>query len=482
MNMKNESQMSEQYVLLIGVNDYSSNSMGLANLSGPRNDVLVWLEFLNKNLQIPTDNIRVLTSPALNPEDLAKNNLDCNIDCKDVTTENVRDACEWLSARAKGGYGFVFAAGHGEFTGAGKYALYLPEWTGEKMGNKAVVENGQLSLSHLWQQYTGPLTVFADICRSDQPKPGMGWQVDSKLSSPNKTKVVLGASSHGQASYEREYEDGWHGQFTWSAMSILLNWPVGQLPSGAPYVQISPQVLCRGMGKLVRVFNNPAHKQSPTLFTPCPKGPFLFPGVKALVKPYAVVAPSHEIGPGTCDITMGTTVIANCGTSTATAGFHEYRTWKIGYETNANSTAANQFDNALTPPPPPTPPNQDTASWVLKIYDIQGNPQQPTNQPTTFKGGPRDPADAYKTSVDTLNTGYEWKAVVNGDVISRIYVNIWSWGGPPKNNIGISFTVVANQAIDKIPPGTYTFVPCRAVDPMSAPYKGYCWTDNITPQ
>ena len=110
---------SKRFALLIGVNEYrkldKDGGLELFDLRAPRNDVIAWYKFLRR-MDVPAENIRVLTTPMSTPQELD----DDRAVCAEASTGAARQAVRWYFTTTKehgnAGYGFVFLAGHGDFS------------------------------------------------------------------------------------------------------------------------------------------------------------------------------------------------------------------------------------------------------------------------------------------------------------------------------------------------------------------------------
>ncbi|HNH50017.1 MAG TPA: caspase family protein, partial [Myxococcota bacterium] len=312
---------AQRFALLVGVNEYrafdqaTKTAMGMYDLRAPRNDVIAWFKFLRR-MDVPAANIRVLTTPALTPEEL---DTDDEVICGEATTANMQDAAKWYidvsDRHGPRGYGFVFLAGHGDFSSTMGYALFLADYKGTPVGNilkDTATEAGVAQLMWLLGLYgrRSPTTVVADVCRRSSvviPATTANPPIDVDSVSTSDLVQVIEATGPGMASYERCFEGTWRGQFTWAAMSILRNWPTRRLSDRTPYVAIPAALLQQKIQTLLSVFNNPTQSQTPTLYQTmeAPKGsipgPFMLPGVPARVYEFASDGLGHEFPAGATD-------------------------------------------------------------------------------------------------------------------------------------------------------------------------------------
>lgn len=301
------------HALLIGVNLYPKVDGDLQDLKAPRNDVIQWFKLLRR-LDVPAADIHVLTSPVLTPEELDSDEVVCELASSDNVNRAVMAYIERARKLGDDAFGFIFLAGHGDYSNGAAYALYLSDYAGPPPRSNDVAANGvlvgwglHLALSD--GREGSRTTLVTDVCRASSVTDNQG---DWDSLSPSPRLVILGATGAHRESYERCYDGTWHGQFTWSAMAILRNWPIGRLPHGrTPYLRITAETLRERMATLLSVFNAPGRAQVPTLFqtladgqdVPTAAGPFLLPGVEAPVAAYAVDAPPHEFSGGTSDFT-----------------------------------------------------------------------------------------------------------------------------------------------------------------------------------
>lgn len=457
-----------RHALLIGINEYDADH--LQDLQAPRNDVLTWFRFLRR-LGVPAADIQVLTSPALTREELDADDADTAL----ATAENIEVGLQRLADRlgqaGGAGFGIVFVAGHGRYGGGANLSL-------EMTRGEPVPLNSAMKALAAW-----PVTWLVDVCRPYDAGPFNGL---ADLLRPAEAHVVVAGSREGQMTRERFFDGAWHGQLTWAAITILRNWPVGSTACGRAYAAITPETLVEKMGALMAPFDAQGQKQEPV----CAKrsdltGPLFLPGRSEPTETYAVAAPTHEFGPGTCDFRVGTTVLANCGTRAdpTPAGWRERRDWVVASSTDPNATAAEDFVARLTSP------------WVLVVYGSGGTPNVPAGTTVSFRGGPRapnpqasppfagDPCGAQTTLLPSVDgkPAYAFKATAPG---ITIYANVWAWSAPgtgPRDRIGISFTLVAASGA-QIPPGNYTFTTCTAVYAPLQGQNAYVWVDNLNPQ
>src|SRR5262245_1396125 len=109
------------YALIIGVGDYSAfdasmnQPAGTSDLAGSTNDARA-LFAMCRLLRIPAENIRVLASPRLRPEDLGDGATAANLG--DATHDAILDGARWLASKLDGPSrptGILTWSGHGDF-------------------------------------------------------------------------------------------------------------------------------------------------------------------------------------------------------------------------------------------------------------------------------------------------------------------------------------------------------------------------------
>lgn len=488
MNVAVPAAPIRRFALLVGVNQYDNGD----DLLAPRNDVIMWFKILRR-LGVPPADIVVVTSPMLTAGELDSDDAPLYAADTRGMTQAWSAFRERLRANA-GANAFVFASGHGRFRMSDNlytsgYKLYLSDFDGESnvgMGPEA----GQLPFQMLFEfpdlvEVGKPtLTIVADICRATAALPPEAVALERDLEKDFGTKaVVLAATQPGHDCYERCYEGVWQGQLTWAAATILGNWPRGRLGDGTPYVRISASQLRDTIAGLLAVFNDPDHRQAPTLFGADRPGPFLFPGADAPVSRYADVAPSHEFGGGTSDFwgksldsTGWDTHLATCGSPDAqtAAGYVESRAWSLAPSGTPTTTDAAAFANALT----------------KAKMTVSANSLTPPTTFHPFRGGPRTNLDDAGKQLSPTFPTLHASAVNTGDSSVTVYVEAWTWNSLP-SNLGVRFIVVGppNKVLDpttqkpRIPPGDYEF---KSNDPKNLNVPSGCvaysWVDNVLPQ
>ena len=246
------------FALLIGVDDYSShdasagNPQGTSDLLGSRNDVLAFFRTC-RALDIPAENIRVLTSPKLDVSALPG-----------VAPENVGEATEhaiakgaaWLAdaASAAGGAALLTFSGHGARLAGGQLAL-CPSDTGARLDRavpfeaiRAVFEaRGALPrltclidacfagasstrgaaarapLDPSAPRERRTLSLGAPFAADDTTTegPASGTQI---VPDPSLTGRVLAASRLDQPAFQASFSGEHRGAFSWAVGAALDQW------------------------------------------------------------------------------------------------------------------------------------------------------------------------------------------------------------------------------------------------------------------
>jgi hypothetical protein len=223
--------MNDGYALLIGVNDYRTyDPTGAVDLPGSLNDVRTWWN-LCRDLGFPSQNIRVLTSPALTSIDLQ------GAYTGPATQAEILRGVAWLAQQLgvdPNAVGVLTFSGHGDQIGADLVicpADITP--SGANLTNAVRLAD----LQTIVNEYNAApnLTVSLDCCHSRiedaSGRPplalrGHGARASSSASVPSISDRMFFAAQVGQPAYQGEFIDGWHGAFTWAFMTTSDQWTI----------------------------------------------------------------------------------------------------------------------------------------------------------------------------------------------------------------------------------------------------------------
>jgi hypothetical protein len=268
-----ETSASPGYALLIGINHYD-NLDPSAELPGSRNDVLMWYRFCRDHLGIPAENIRALTSPPLDPK---KDFGDAAVPPEtlgDAAEASIRDGYAWLLAKMDGGKspGLLTYSGHGMVVD-GRPALS----TASLGGNGA----GAILLSDLRDAVSKAkaeqaLTAIFDCCHVVAPAAQSHLRRSTALVAAGQTAPeivdeafnvshrVLLAARPGQAAYQCNLGERFHGALSFALVTTAEQWKATNAP-GQTGLDVDYRDLFKRARKLLRALRM---KQSPKLRVP----------------------------------------------------------------------------------------------------------------------------------------------------------------------------------------------------------------------
>jgi hypothetical protein len=278
---------SSLFALLIGIDDYGAydRSAGLApgtsDLRGAVNDVrLYWRTF--QNLGIPPRNVRVLTTPRLDADDLGAPSA---VTCGEASRAGIENGLDWLRdvvRHDRGARGIVTFCGHGDTDARG---LLLCPSDVERGLSMAIPFNDVAA--RLDDRRPGTdITLFLDACHAAAGAVGSsdvrtrslrgGASVgDAERRLKRAEDVVLAASGPDEPSYEYLLHGAWQGAFTWAVTSLLDRWGVS--PNGS-YFGLSYREL---MQRARHVLANLAVEQRPVYAGPAEEAHNLVLGGRA---------------------------------------------------------------------------------------------------------------------------------------------------------------------------------------------------------
>lgn len=229
---------NEGYALLIGVDDYSSydasvgHPAGKSDLLGSRNDVLAFFRTC-RDLDIPAANIRVLTSPKIDPALLPGVPAE-NIG--DATESRVREGAAWLAAAlgASGGAGFLSFSGHGEKLDGGELALCPSDTRDHAL-------RGAIAFADLRRTFADHgalenLTCVVDACFAgaaldpSAPKERRALSLtgrDASTAAPTALDLgdrVIAAARPDQPAFQARFSGEHRGALSWAVGATLDQW------------------------------------------------------------------------------------------------------------------------------------------------------------------------------------------------------------------------------------------------------------------
>lgn len=247
------------FALLIGVDDYSShdasagNPRGTSDLLGSRNDVLAFFRTC-RALDIPAENIRVLTSPKLDASALPGVSPD---NVGEATEHAIAKGAAWLAdaSSAAGGAALLTFSGHGARLAGGQLAL-CPADTGARLDRAVPFE----AIRAVFEARGAlpRLTCLIDACFAGASSPARGEKTRAPLdpsaprerrtlslgapfaaeeaatetsvagtqiiSDPSLTGRVLAASRLDQPAFQASFSGEYRGAFSWAVGAALDQW------------------------------------------------------------------------------------------------------------------------------------------------------------------------------------------------------------------------------------------------------------------
>lgn len=253
---------NQGYALLIGVNDYSAydrsqdHRKGTSDLLGSVNDVQAWWT-LCKSLGFRPENIRVLTSPAIDCGCLAGAPPQTT---GEATEKGIREGVEWLTRKLgqdKVAVGLLTYSGHGDYV-AGKGLVLCPtDVKGDDLEHSIPYAHLQRAIAA--HDAGENLTVVLDSCHAGGASTAQrralaltGRRAPKALTldASEIASRVFVASSRGGASYQAEFAGRFHGAFTWALTSTLEQWKAVEQGSSLRLTVSYGEALRRAQGLL----------------------------------------------------------------------------------------------------------------------------------------------------------------------------------------------------------------------------------------
>lgn len=222
--------------LFIGVNDYRTfdesqhNQPGTSDLHGSRNDAHAFWRVC-RELGIPPENLRILTSPALDPEDLGATAAQVGV----ATEASILEGIEWLGA-ALGGSGrapgLLTYSGHGDFVEGEGLVLCPSDVSGGNLEHAIAFRTIEQVLAR--HHATANLTVVLDCCHSGVAASDPARRVQSLTGRPlpaglSAQSPLLGdrqilACEPGGTSWQARFSGVFRGALSWAVSAVLEQW------------------------------------------------------------------------------------------------------------------------------------------------------------------------------------------------------------------------------------------------------------------
>lgn len=400
---------STGFALLVGIDHYE-NLGESAELLGSRNDVLMWHWFCRQQLGIPPENIRMLTSPALDPKnDFGDDSVPSGA-LGEATEEGIRKGYVWLLENMKGGQspGLLTYSGHGLLLSSQVPALSTSSMKGDGTGAIALRDIGKaVQAAHAEEA----LTAVFDCCHVAAPpskstlRRSTGLSIGAADATPiededfNVSHRVFLASRPGQHAHQGKLGRNVHGALSFALVTAAEQWKASEDP-GQTGLDVNHKQLFKRARKLLRALRM---KQSPKLRVPFDRAsrslvrkmPFfgLHPGVTSRK---ADAARGHvQIDPSeSCDYCLYPLTISDAlGNPTNTYGailaVNEAPRTTFGYNGTTEYWSFLQgFLDALTSPSsgnqiqlgPPSAANWSASSPAQPTsYPVPLEPNNPTN-------------------------------------------------------------------------------------------------------
>lgn len=245
---------NDGYALLIGVDDYSAfdtsrgQEIGTHDLPGSRNDARAFWQTCRR-LGMKPENIRVLTSPAIDPSELEGAGPE-NVAL--ATSSEILAKMGWLlekMAAPSRPAGLVTYSGHGDVTAADGLVL-CPSDVALKGENELAnaIPFSKINAMIAARDVGDDLTIVLDTCHagSSHGKKGTGASalplsllgrrasdIADELTiagaPPERDRIgarVLAAARRGEVAYQSTFEGRWRGVFSWALSCAMEQWKV----------------------------------------------------------------------------------------------------------------------------------------------------------------------------------------------------------------------------------------------------------------
>lgn len=221
--------------LFVGVNDYrafdrsTDEAPGTSDLLGSRNDV-AWFYRVCRELGIGPENIRVLASPRLSPEELP--GMDAG-SIREATEAEILDGVAWLADRIGGDEplpGLFTYSGHGDWKEGSGLVICPSDTTGYGLDHAIPLAKIQEMFAD--RRALDSLTVVLDCCHSGAARGARkalsltGRRVPPALvvGLASRGERVLSAAGAAGTSYQGRFAGEHHGGFSWALTSAMDQW------------------------------------------------------------------------------------------------------------------------------------------------------------------------------------------------------------------------------------------------------------------
>ena len=223
--------------LFIGVEDYSAfdasigQPAGTSDLPGGRADALAFFKIC-LDIGVPVENLRICTSPRLDPAQLGDIPPEC---LRDASGASIREALLWLAGRlgAEGKPGGLWTySGHGDFVEGKGLVLCPSDTTGPSLTNSIPWNEIQAMFEE--KRAAANLTVILDTCQSGSARARAGRRAGSLsgrtvpashlLSIPALGDRVLAACEPDQLAWRGRFSGVYRGAFSWAVGATLEQW------------------------------------------------------------------------------------------------------------------------------------------------------------------------------------------------------------------------------------------------------------------
>jgi hypothetical protein len=227
----------ENCALFIGVEDYSlfdeslGQPAGTSHLPGGRADVLAFFRIC-RDMGIPVENLRICTSPKLDPSQVGDLPPEC---LYDATSAAIREGLAWLAGRLGAESrpaGLLSYSGHGDWLEGRGLVLCPSDTTGPNLTN--AVPFDEIEALFQEQQAAANLTVVLDTCHAGAATERAGRRAGSLTGRslpaaltdviPALGDRVLAACGPAELAWRGRFSGLYRGAFSWAVGSTLEQW------------------------------------------------------------------------------------------------------------------------------------------------------------------------------------------------------------------------------------------------------------------
>lgn len=238
---------NDDCALFVGVNDYrtyeksTGQEPGTRSLPGSVNDAKAFWR-VARWLGMRPENLRILTSPKLDPSDLGPGATEANVG--EATEEGIEKGVTWLASMLAGRperAGLASYSGHGAYSDEKGLLLCPSDTEGEDLKHAIAVSKLAALLGPAGQQ----VTTVLDCCYSGSASKAPAGEDEPRVMSlgrgvvPNSVTEealrvsgrVLAASGPQELTQQSRFMGQWHGAFSWALTSAMGQWK--SVPDGA---------------------------------------------------------------------------------------------------------------------------------------------------------------------------------------------------------------------------------------------------------